>query len=52
MGTVEVGRVADLVLLRANPLSDIRATRDIEAVVLRGKFLDRNALDSLLAKAR
>lgn len=27
-----LGRVADLVLLRANPLSDIRATREIEAV--------------------
>lgn len=52
MGTVDVGHVADLVLLRANPLSDIRATREIEAVVLRGRYLNRNELDSLLAKAR
>jgi len=36
IGTIEVGRRADLVLLRANPLDDIRNTREIEAVVSRG----------------
>jgi len=36
-------------LLDANPLEDIRNTRKIRAVILRGKFLDRAALDSLLA---
>jgi imidazolonepropionase-like amidohydrolase len=49
LGSIEVGKVADLVLLRANPLEDIRATREIETVVLRGHVIDRAGLDSLLA---
>ena len=47
-GTVEKGKHADLVLLDANPLDDIRNTRKIHAVVLRGKLLDRVTLDALL----
>jgi imidazolonepropionase-like amidohydrolase len=49
LGTIEQGKSADLVLLDANPLEDIRNTRKIRAVILRGKFLDRAALDNLLA---
>ncbi len=49
LGTIVVGKVADLVLLDANPLSDIRTTRRIAAVVARGKFYDRLGLDSMLA---
>ena len=37
-GTIQVGRVADLVLLDANPLEDISHTRKIHAVVLGGRF--------------
>jgi len=37
-GTIQVGRVADLVLLDMNPLEDISHTRKINAVVLGGKF--------------
>jgi imidazolonepropionase-like amidohydrolase len=37
MGTLETGKVADLVLLDANPLDDIRNTRKISLVVLRGR---------------
>lgn len=48
MGTVEEGRMADLVLLDANPLEDIRNTRRIEAVVLDGRLLDREELDRIL----
>jgi imidazolonepropionase-like amidohydrolase len=51
-GTVEPGRVADLVILDRDPLRDIRATRDIHAVVLRGAYLDRAALDGLLRDVR
>lgn len=38
MGTIEVGKLADLVLLYANPLDDIRNTRKISMVVLRGRI--------------
>ena len=38
-GTVEEGKDADLVLLRANPLEDISATREIEGVMVRGRWL-------------
>jgi imidazolonepropionase-like amidohydrolase len=41
LGTVEEGKAADLVLLDANPLTDIRNTRKINAVVMRGKYFPR-----------
>jgi imidazolonepropionase-like amidohydrolase len=40
LGTVAPGKLADLVLLDANPLADIRNTRKIRAVVLNGRILD------------
>ena len=49
LGSVETGKIANLILLDANPLDDIRNTQRIRAVVLRGRFLDRSSLDSLLA---
>jgi hypothetical protein len=47
MGTVAEGRLADLVLLTADPLEDIANTLTIQAVVTKGKLLDREALDAL-----
>ncbi len=47
-GTVDVGKVADLVLLSANPLENIANTQKIEVVVARGRFFDRKALDEIL----
>ena len=51
-GTVANGKAADFVLLDANPLDDIHNTRKIRAVIVQGKYLDRAALDGLLAHAK
>lgn len=48
VGTIAPGMRADLVVLNADPADDIRNTRDIDAVVLRGRVFDRAALDGLL----
>jgi imidazolonepropionase-like amidohydrolase len=49
LGTVEAGKIADLVLLEANPLQDIHNTNRIVAVISEGRVLDRKALDSMRA---
>jgi imidazolonepropionase-like amidohydrolase len=48
LGTVAPGKLADLVLLDADPLADIGNTRRIRAVVVNGRLLDRTALDAML----
>jgi imidazolonepropionase-like amidohydrolase len=50
-GTIETGKFANLVLLAANPLEDIRNTRRIDAVVLKGRFFSKVELDRMLAEA-
>ncbi len=50
LGTVAAGKIADLVLLDANPLDDIANTRKIFAVVFGGKYFSRASLDEMLAK--
>lgn len=50
-GTIQQGKRADLVLLSADPLQDIRNTTKIDSVVLRGQMLNRARLDALLADA-
>jgi Amidohydrolase family len=47
-GTLAVGKRADMILLRANPLDDVHATRDPEAVFVNGYYLTRPVLDELL----
>jgi imidazolonepropionase-like amidohydrolase len=51
-GTIEAGKIADLVLLNKDPLTDIHNSRSIDAVVLGGKLMPRAALDAMLAQAQ
>lgn len=50
-GTIERGRRADLVLISANPLADIRNTARIEGVAIGGRWLERAELDRIIAAA-
>jgi len=52
LGTVEAGKIADLVLLDANPLDDIHNTRKINSVVLAGRFFSRKELDEMLERVQ
>jgi imidazolonepropionase-like amidohydrolase len=51
LGTIEMGKIANLVLLDADPLADIHNTTKISAVFLAGKEFDRLALDQMLRSA-
>ena len=51
-GSVQGGRIADLVILSANPLSDIRNTRAIAGVVADGRYLSSRDLDQLRSKLK
>ena len=52
LGTVQVDKLADLVLLDADPLIDIRNVGKVRAVILRGEVLDSVAVSRLLEAAR
>jgi imidazolonepropionase-like amidohydrolase len=52
LGSVTAGRLADLVVLDADPLTDITNTRKIHAVVLNGRYMNRASLDALLLQGR
>jgi imidazolonepropionase-like amidohydrolase len=49
LGTVAPGKLADLVLLDADPLAGIHNSAKIRLVVLDGRVLDRRALDAFLS---
>lgn len=48
IGTIEEGKFADLVLLDANPLNDIRNTREITGVFVNGRWIPKSTIDDML----
>jgi imidazolonepropionase-like amidohydrolase len=46
-----MGKLADIVISEADPLLDIGTMQKLDVVIVNGRLLGRNALDSLLAKA-
>jgi imidazolonepropionase-like amidohydrolase len=48
MGAIEKGKLADMVLLDANPLDDIRNVRTVQAVFTHGRYYARKDLDRIL----
>jgi imidazolonepropionase-like amidohydrolase len=47
-GTISVGKNAEFILLSKNPLADIRHTRDVQGVMLKGKWLDKTTINQFL----
>ena len=50
VGTVERGKIADLILVDADPLLDITNTRRIAAVIVRGRYYDSGGLEKIRAQ--
>jgi hypothetical protein len=48
IGTIEEGKIADLILLEENPLLSIENTKKINSVIYNGKYFDRSKLDEIL----
>lgn len=52
MGTVEVGKRADFLLLEKNPLDNIEHSTSIAGIAVRGKWMDKSELDTLMEEIK
>jgi imidazolonepropionase-like amidohydrolase len=52
LGSISEGKTASMIMVRANPLEDIRNAQQIESVFLRGQYFSRADLDGLLDEAK
>lgn len=52
LGAIDDGKTASMVLVRQDPLLDVRHAREVAGVFLRGRWFDRGALDGVLEQVR
>jgi imidazolonepropionase-like amidohydrolase/Tol biopolymer transport system component len=52
LGSLEAGKLADLVVLEGNPLQDLRASNTVERVMRNGRLYDGDTLDELWPRER